>query len=58
MCSTMRAGWFNANGTTGDDDIFVGGGPVLIPDVLFQQGPVIIDGGDRDDHGSSSVAER
>jgi hypothetical protein len=36
----------------GNDNIVIEPGPTLAPVVGFQQGPVVVDGGDRDDHGS------
>ena len=48
---TTTSGPHTTTGTGAGDGITLETGPVLPPVVGFQQGPVIVDGGDRDDHG-------
>lgn len=50
---TIQAGVFTTNSSTAAENITVKVGPTLIPVQTFTQGPVFIDGGDRDDHGSA-----
>ncbi len=48
------AGTFTANINGAPDVINVVDGPLLTPVASFVQGPIVVDGGDRDDHGSFS----
>ncbi len=50
---TTTSGTFTTNTTAGGDNIVVEPGPTLPPVATFSQGPVFVDGGDRDDHGSA-----
>lgn len=49
------AGTFTANINGAADVINVVDGPLLTPVSTFVQGPIVVDGGDRDDHGSFSA---
>lgn len=49
---TIQGGAFTTNTSTGAESVVVKVGPVLPPFQSFVQGPVFIDGGDRDQHGS------
>lgn len=51
---TIQGGAFTTNSSTGSESVTVKVGPVLPPVQSFTQGPVFIDGGDRDDHGTFS----
>ena len=48
---TNQAGTFLTNSSTGAESVVVKVGPVLPPVQAFTQGPVFIDGGDREDFG-------
>ncbi|MGI8982245.1 MAG: calcium-binding protein [Pirellulaceae bacterium] len=48
---TVQAGAFVTNSSAGAENVTVKVGPVLDAVQSFTQGPVFIDGGDRDDHG-------
>lgn len=50
---TIQAGAFVTNTSSGAESVTVKVGPTLTPVSTFTQGPVFIDGGDRDDHGSA-----
>ena len=52
---TIQAGAFVTNTSSGAESVTVKVGPTLTPVSTFTQGPVFIDGGDRDDHGSFSA---
>lgn len=52
---SLTASDFVANFNGGIDTVNVEDGPLLVPVASFTQGPVYIDGGDRDDHGSFSA---
>jgi len=54
---TTIAGTFttNTNNTGSSENVTVKVGPTLTPVSSFVQGPVFVDGGDRDDHGSFSA---
>ena len=49
---TIQGGAFTTNTSTGAESVTVKVGPVLAPVQSFTQGPVIVDGGDREDHGT------
>lgn len=49
---TIQAGAFVTNTSSGAESVTVKVGPVLTPVQSFTRGPVIVDGGDREDHGS------
>jgi len=53
--TTIQGGAFTTNSSAGAENITVKVGPVLPPVQSFVQGPVFVDGGDRDDHGSFSA---
>ena len=46
--TTIQGGAFTTNSSTGAEDVTIQVGPVLPPVQAFTQGPVFIDGGDRD----------
>ncbi|MFN0019428.1 MAG: hypothetical protein ACKVP0_14275 [Pirellulaceae bacterium] len=52
---TIQAGAFTTNSSTGAESAVVKVGPILTAVPSFTQGPVVIDGSDRDQHGSFSA---
>jgi hypothetical protein len=54
---TTESGTHTTTGTAAGENITVEPGPTLPPVAGFVQGPVIVDGGDRDDHGFFSGGE-